>query len=34
MQDAAPAGMNAFLANINPAAYTISGQVTYSREPR
>ena len=28
MQDVAPAGMNAFLANISPAAYSISGQVT------
>jgi hypothetical protein len=28
MQGAAPAGMNAFLANINPSAYSISGQVT------
>lgn len=28
MQDAAPAGMNAFLANIDPSANTISGQVT------
>jgi hypothetical protein len=28
MQGVAPAGMNAFLANINPSAYSISGTVT------
>jgi hypothetical protein len=33
MQGSAPAGMNAFLANINPSAYGISGQVTESGAP-
>jgi hypothetical protein len=33
MQGAAPAGLNAFLVNINPSAYSISGQVTQGGTP-
>ena len=33
LQGAAPAGMNAFLANINPSSYSISGQVTQAGSP-
>lgn len=33
LQGTAPAGMNAFLANINPSSYSISGQVTQAGAP-